>query len=73
MCRFPRPSMMGVPMSKSPGPVLPSAASIRTDGLFENYVKAKNKADTSGDPADGSAADRAWREFLESFQGEDAA
>jgi hypothetical protein len=37
-------------MSRSPCSV---AVSTRADELFEDYVKAKNKADSSGDHADG--------------------
>jgi hypothetical protein len=62
----------GCSMSESPGSVLPSADSIRTDQLFENYVKAKSRADTSGDRVDGLTAGQAWREFLDSFRSEEA-
>jgi hypothetical protein len=54
-------------MSRSASSV---AVSTRTDQLFEAYVRAKSKADSSSDRADGVVAGQTWREFVESFSSE---
>jgi hypothetical protein len=43
----------------------------RVDQLWEQYVAAKEKSQTSGDINDGIAAGRAYRQFLEEFVSHD--